>query len=154
VRPSAPAEPRVGLEGARVLLVDDDAAIGSLVGLTLETRGAAVQVVDSRAALETALASCQAGQAEFDLVLLDLSPVLDDLEGALDGIDRALPRARLVVMSGQLVTLAPAIEARLPVWVRKPFDLEQLLGVACDQLEGARAPVSGGDAPDTERTPG
>lgn len=169
VRPSAPAEPRAGLEGARVLLVDDDAAIGSLVGLTLEARGAVVQVVDSRAALEATLATCEAGQAEFELVLLDLSPVLDDLERALADLDRALPSARLVVMSGQLVTLAPHIEERLSVWVRKPFDLEQLLDVVCDQLEppsstdtappalpssASSAPLSDASAPDTERTPG
>lgn len=162
VRPSAPAEARAGLEGARVLLVDDDAAIGSLVGLTLEARGAEVKVVDSRAALEETLAASRAGEAAFDLVLLDLSPVLDDLERALDDLERALPNARLVVMSGQLVTLAPAIEARLPVWVRKPFDLEQLLSVASAQLDavgGAQssptsAPRSEPSAPDTERTPG
>ena len=62
-------------EGAAVLVVEDDATIGEVLGSTLPQHGfAATWVRDGASALAAA------GKGTFDLVLLDLG--LPDLDGA------------------------------------------------------------------------
>ena len=73
--------------GARVLVVEDDAAVRSLVELALEARGAEPKVVASRGEFDAVLA--QGG--ELDAALVDLSPLAADAAGAFQSFARASP---------------------------------------------------------------
>lgn len=108
-----------------VLVIEDDVAIGDLVGELLSDEGAiVVRAGDGRSGLGLA------NDSRPDLILLDHrlpdgtgASVLRSLKHA--DATRAIP---VVMMSGsaqQLTTLVPAPDAL----VAKPFDLEDLLTV-------------------------
>ena len=108
-----------------VLVIEDDIAIGDLVGELLSDEGAVVvRAGDARSGLGLA------NDSRPDLILLDHR--LPDGSGA--SVLRSLKQAAathaipVVMMSGsaqQLASLVPAPDAL----VAKPFDLDDLLGV-------------------------
>lgn len=121
-RPASAASAPVGLSGSRILLVEDDDAVIDLLDTALTARGAIIVSAKTDAALRDAV---DAGR--FDAVLLDISPIRGDLEGAFDAIRRSSPSARLVVISGsasQPPSLPLTTEAR---WVRKPFEIREIV---------------------------
>jgi CheY-like chemotaxis protein len=121
---AAPLErPRaVALEGARVLVVEDDLAVIELLDAALGARGAVVVSARSSSELYAAL-----GTGAFTAALVDLSPIAADHRGALRRLREANPRARIVVISGSAKDLAPILREANLTWVRKPFEIAEVL---------------------------
>lgn len=126
-----PSRSRPVMEGARILIVEDDDAVIELLELALEARGATVVSVKARADLPRVLAS-----GRFDAALLDMSPLLDDIDGAISELRRASPHARLVVMSGSVPPERISADA---VWVRKPFEVREIVDVLA--IDPSRSPA-------------
>src|SRR5690606_3392391 len=120
-----PVQVSATLGGARVLVVEDDPAISALVELSFSARGAEVIVVKDAGEF----ASVLNGRPVLDLVLLDLSPVDGALSDALDSLEFAAPDAPVVLMSGQPTGVPAEAEGRFAGWVRKPFDMEELVTI-------------------------
>lgn len=114
-----PVAERHAIDGARILVVEDDDAVIELLELALEARGASVVSVKVRDDLPRALAS-----GAFDAALLDMSPLLGDVDGAVEALRRASPGARLVVMSG---SVPQADIGAADVWIRKPFEVREIV---------------------------
>lgn len=128
VRSSAPQSSfppalRAALDGARILVIEDDPAVSGLVEMSLEARGAELIVVSGAAQLRTVLAR----KPVVDLVLMDLSPVLSELGEVLSELGGVCPDAPIVLMSGQPGSVPREFEGAFCSWVRKPFDLGQLV---------------------------
>lgn len=124
VRPSVRALAHDALAGVHVLLIEDDAAVASLVEMSCEARGASVVSVADADRLSEVIGT----DGTFDVVLMDLSPLEGCLLSALDEIALRAPRAQLVLMSGQPNGVPAGCEGRFATWMRKPFDMEQLIG--------------------------
>lgn len=118
---------RMSMEGARILVVEDDDAVIELLEMALEARGASVVSVRARGDLPRAL---QTGT--FDAVLLDMSPLLGDVDGAVQELRQASPAARLVVMSG---SVPHADIGAAAVWVRKPFEVREIVDALGDDVK-------------------
>ncbi len=119
-RTSAPPLRRGGLkEGARILVIEDDDAVVELLELALEARGASIVRVKARSELAGALST-----GPFDAVLIDLSPLHGDVEGAIADVRKSNPDARLVVMSGSVPS---ADVGGASIWVRKPFEIREIV---------------------------
>jgi CheY-like chemotaxis protein len=122
-----PAPSRDLLEGAEVLLLEDDAAVVELLELSLGARGARVTSVRTAAALDAELA-----RRAFDVLLVDLSPLGAVGAGQEQRLDETLLTARranpsidVVVISGS-ITVQPRADV---TWVRKPFEPRELVAV-------------------------
>jgi CheY-like chemotaxis protein len=129
-----PATVRPSIDGARILIVEDDDAVIELLELALEARGASVVSVKARTDLPRVLES-----GRFDAALLDMSPLLGDVDGAVSELRRTNPHARLVVMSGSVPLSSVGGAA---TWVRKPFEVREIV----DALGGAGAPKTRSDS--------
>lgn len=110
------------LSGARILVVEDDHAVVDLLDMALSARGADVTSVRRRSDLKGALAS-----GPFQAALFDLSPIQDDIVGAFHAVRGASPLARLIVMSGSSVALPPLPSSYQAAWVRKPFEIDEIV---------------------------
>jgi ActR/RegA family two-component response regulator len=110
------------LEGTRVLLVEDDEHVTLLLGTALGARGAVVTIARDRAELMRALS---AGQ--HDAALIDLSPIASDVRGAVTALRESSPRAALVFISGSSVGLPEALVGEGVLWVRKPFEVGEIV---------------------------
>ncbi len=134
--PSQPSPATARLEGARVLILEDDDAVVELLELSLQAKGAAVTAVRDAAGLDAELDATQSG---YDVLLVDLSPLTEQKGGVVtedEGLDRALEKARhlnpgigVVVISGS-VTVAPRDDI---VWVRKPFAPKEIVQAIAQQ---------------------
>lgn len=86
------------MNGARILLVDDDPLVRNAIGEVLERSGFCVDTHDSGFGLAQAIRECQP-----DLVLLDVTmPGLrgDSALRAVDSLAHNLPPSRVVLFSG------------------------------------------------------
>jgi len=120
------------LFGARILVVDDDDALRQMLATSLRLRGAQCGEAGS-------VAQATQSSERWDMALVDLT--LTDGSG-MDLADelRSSGRARhIVCMSGQ-TSLPPHASFRPDAWLRKPFEAEDVVGVAKRLL-----------APDSER---
>jgi CheY-like chemotaxis protein/two-component sensor histidine kinase len=117
-----PQGKRQAMGGQRILVLEDDEAIGFLVQTALESWGASVALVTS---LEDALvALAPSAPPKFDLALIDWSPLRLLSEGREDAMASLRQRATtLVLMSGDVA--APPFEHVL----RKPFAMDELLAI-------------------------
>ena len=120
--------------GARVLVVEDDAAVRSLVELALEARGAEPTVVASRREFEAVLQ--QSG--ELDAALVDLSPLAADAAGAFQALRVRHPGIPIILISGVASGVPEELASEVSAWVRKPFEMGEVLAVLASILE-ARA---------------
>jgi DNA-binding NtrC family response regulator len=100
-----------------MLMLEDDVAIKDLLELSLPARGAALQTVETLADLHQTLS-----EDAFDVLLMDLSPVGDQLDATLSELRAQHPQMRLIVTSGS-VTVALRDDVR---WLRKPFTPDEL----------------------------
>jgi CheY-like chemotaxis protein len=114
---------RDALSGRRILLIEDDLSISSLIELTFEAHGAEVLSLATADQVEEALR----GRPLFDIALLDLSPVRETLCATLTRMKELSPAAPVILMSGEPSGVPQEAEGRFASWVRKPFDLDQLL---------------------------
>jgi two-component system KDP operon response regulator KdpE len=106
---------------ARILCVDDEAAIRRLLRTVLERGGhAAIEAADAQAALD------EARRWKPDLVLLDLG--LPDRDG-LELVPQLAPAAAVVVLTARDATAdkVAALDLGAVDYVVKPFDSEELL---------------------------
>jgi CheY-like chemotaxis protein len=108
------------LEGTRVLVVEDDRDVTDLLEASLSARGAHVTIARSRAELTEALA------LPHDAALIDLSPIARDTKGAFDALRKAVPNARLVVMTGSADGLPDEVGEGVRL-VRKPFEVSEIV---------------------------
>lgn len=115
------------LTGQRILVVEDDAFMASLLRFLLERQGVKVFVLsDGRAAVDTLQ-----GDALFDAVLLDLRlPQVSGMEVLAKM--RALPawgRTPVLVLSAldAGAEVAAALDAGANDYMTKPFNPEELL---------------------------
>jgi CheY-like chemotaxis protein len=127
---------RPTVQGARVLVVEDDAAVRSLVELALEARGAEATVVASREEFDAVLAR----GGELDAALVDLSPLAADAPGAFGSLRRHHPGIPVILISGVASGVPDDLANEVSAWVRKPFEMGEVLAVLASILE-ARARV-------------
>lgn len=118
-RPSVPPS----LAGRRVLVVEDDAHVLALVEISLEARGA--QVLSAICPYDTV--ELLANGQTFDAAVIDLSPFNDDTSDALLRLRDAVAGPGIVLMSGHVGELPPVLEGKVARWVRKPFEMAELV---------------------------
>lgn len=135
VRPSYQAKSLV--HGARVLVVEDDAAVCSLVELALGARGAEVVVAGSQAEFKAALAK----EGPFDAALIDLSPLGADVSTAFDRLQDACPGIPVILISGVASGVPEEVIERVTAWVRKPFEMGEVIEVLGSHLAPSSAAV-------------
>ena len=106
----------------RILVVEDDDAVIDLLDTALTARGADVISVRRRSDLGAALAG-----GRFDAALLDISPIQDDVPGALATVRSASGALRVVLISGSAAHLPDVPTGWVSAWVRKPFEVAEIL---------------------------
>jgi CheY-like chemotaxis protein len=124
---------RAAVQGARVLVVEDDRAVCALLDAGLGARGVEVVSLHDGNGLAEKLSTL----GRFDAVLLDLSPIAHDLEGALAAVKHSLPHAGIVFISGSAVALEPELTRHFAQtrWVRKPFELGEIAAALAELLQ-------------------
>jgi CheY-like chemotaxis protein len=110
------------LKGARILVVEDDAAVRSLIDLALEARGATAVVVASAEDFDRVVS-----RAVFDAALIDLSPIADRVAASLEALRRASPDVVTVLISGAASGVPEGVEHHFDAWVRKPFEMGEII---------------------------
>jgi CheY-like chemotaxis protein len=140
--PQAPVSaPRPAtLAGTRVLVVEDDADVAALLQGALGARGALVMV--ARTVDELVELAVQ----RHDAALIDLSPIADDIRGAVDALRRGSPEVSLVFISGSVIGLPEGLDPKRTRWVRKPFEVGEIVAAITETREvdpdsGARHPA-------------
>lgn len=123
--------PMSALDGRRVLIVEDDAAVLVLLETALGGRGADVRCARDAVEIERATR-----ERVFDAALLDLSP-LGDAGAALVAALRAKnPDIRVVLISGH-ASPPDELLGLCETWVRKPFDLSEITAALAPPRESA-----------------
>lgn len=118
----------------RVLIVEDDDDLRSLIGSALADAGyAAIETADGGAAL----AACE--ERDPDVVLLDLSLPRVGGQAFADAYRRGMGRAKIIVMTGADRGGEESARMHAAVFLSKPFDLEQLLDAVRRVLHPATA---------------
>jgi CheY-like chemotaxis protein len=113
---------RSSLDGTRILLVEDDEAVIDLLDTALTARGADVVSIRNSSELAPALAA-----GPFDVALFDISPIRDDIEGALSSVREANGGLRVVLISGSSLRLPTLPAEWVAAWVRKPFEVGEII---------------------------
>ena len=122
--PATVRKPSTVLAGRRILVIEDDEAVFDLLDTALCGRGATVIRVADRAELTRTLAA-----GPVDVALFDISPIREDVLGALSAVRSACPAARLVIISGDPIEI-PGLTPDLGVAsVRKPFEISEIVAV-------------------------
>jgi CheY-like chemotaxis protein len=141
-QPSAPVSRNrtMPLAGTRVLLVEDDDAVVDLLDTALTARGADVVSIRHQRELEGALAT-----GPFDAALFDISPIQDDVQGAVamvrgargawrergergeSDVRVASDALRIVLISGSAEQMPEMPSEWVAAWVRKPFEVAEIL---------------------------
>ena len=120
-RSSAPV---ASLEGVRILLLEDDDAVIGLLSTALSLRGATIE-----AARTTSEFNAATETQNYDAALLDLSPIAQDVGGALKRMQTRCPAAKVVLISGSAAEVPSAAQGLMSAWVRKPFEVGEILAV-------------------------
>lgn len=110
------------LAGRRLLVVEDDAAVLILLETALTARGAEVVCARSPGELTEAVAD-----GGFHAALVDLSPIEGDTAKLLSAMQATSPGLRVVVISGSAAPPPAEIVAAATAWVRKPFELSEIV---------------------------
>ena len=109
------------LDGLRVAVLEDDAAVMALIELGLGKRGVELYPLSNRGELE---AFARTG-TPIDAALIDLSPIADDPDGAIGALRRVSPKASVFLISGTAVTAGA--HQNIAGWIRKPFELGEIV---------------------------
>lgn len=125
---------RPTITGARVLVVEDDDAVRSLVELALEARGAEPCVAATRREFDAVLQR----RGELDAALVDLSPLASDAAAAFKALRDRHPGIPIILISGVASGVPDELAGEVSAWVRKPFEMGEVLAVLGSILE-ARA---------------
>jgi CheY-like chemotaxis protein len=121
------------LAGTRVLVLEDDVDVAALLESALGARGAHVAVARTLDELRSHAVE------RHDAALIDLSPIARDVRGAVEAIRRGSPDAALVFISGSAVGLPEGLDTRRVRWVRKPFEVGEIVAAITDTRAGRRA---------------
>jgi len=129
---------------SRILIVDDEPAIGWSLRELLADQGHSVAVA---ASVEEALETCAAFAA--DAVLLDVRLPGRDGITALPDFHARLPAAAIVVMTafGDLDTAVRAVKAGAFDYLVKPFDLDRVAEVVRRALAARPEPAAAAEPP-------
>lgn len=119
---TAPLRSR-SLYGARVLVVEDDSAVRSLLELALEARGVQVLSAGGLEELERVVGR----GAILDAALVDLSPIVDDPERALSLLRRGDDGMPIILISGAPDGMPGSLTRAFAAWVRKPFEMGEVI---------------------------
>jgi CheY-like chemotaxis protein len=131
--PSVPSVPV--LLGTRVLVVEDDENVTLLLETALSARGAVVTVARDASELQRAFLA-----GPHDAVLIDLSPIASDVQGAIDALRERSPEAAIVFISGSAAGLPEPLNDDSISWVRKPFEVGELVTAVLAARKKARSP--------------
>jgi len=124
----------VTAEPPRVLVVEDDEDLRSLIRSTLADAGyVAVEAADGAAAL----AAC--AERDPDVILLDLALPLLGGQAFADAYRRGLGRAKIIVTSGATRGGEESARMRAAVFLSKPYGLDELVGAVERVLRSAPA---------------
>jgi DNA-binding response OmpR family regulator len=126
---------------ARILVIDDDRAVGMAIRVALEHEGFAVEVVnDGQAGIERIKVE------DFDLLMVDIfMPGMDGLE-TIRLVREYRPQIPILVMSGMTFRSGPgpapdyltmATKLGAVRSLKKPFRPRELLAVIAECLEGS-----------------
>jgi len=118
-------------------VVEDDAAVCSLVELALGARGADVVIAGSQSEFNAALASA----GPFDAALIDLSPLGGEVSVAFDRLQEACPGIPVILISGVASGVPEEVIDRVTAWVRKPFEMGEVIEVLGAHLAPSSASV-------------
>jgi DNA-binding response OmpR family regulator len=122
---SCPRVPsNLALDGSRILVVEDDSAVSDLLDTALSARGAEVLSIRHRSQLHAALST-----GTFDAALFDISPIADDILGALRDARATSEDLRVVLISGSSGMLPELPTGWVTAWVRKPFEVTEVVAV-------------------------
>lgn len=133
----------------KALLVEDDAAIATVITAALEEEAFTVVRCDSISMRDQLLA-----EQQFDVMLTDV--VLTDGDGiaTLPAVSAACPALPVIILSAQntLDTAVRATDTGAFEYFPKPFDLDELVRAACQAADGRGAtdladPAAGGGLP-------
>jgi CheY-like chemotaxis protein len=114
----------VGLQGTRVVVVEDDPNVLSLVEFALDAHG--IQVL-SAATPDDVLDLLANGQT-FDAALVDLSP-FENREEVFVRLGASVRGSSIILISGMLRDVPQALEGRVAAWIRKPFEMGEVVDV-------------------------
>jgi PAS domain S-box-containing protein len=125
--------PHATKKSLRVLVVDDEEVVRTLIGRILEAAG---HHVTPAASAESAILTAKSSAAQFDLILTDVVLGAADGLAVLDTLRGAHPQAAVVVMSGYSPTpeRVAALSRQGAEFLPKPFGALQLMAA----LERAR----------------
>lgn len=114
-----------------VLIVEDDTALASMMGMVLEAEGfASTQVANGREALSTI------DRLHPDLILLDMRmPVMDGWEFAARYIRAHDHETPIVVITAAENAEQRAKEVEAADWLAKPFDLTDLVALVTRYMQ-------------------
>jgi DNA-binding response OmpR family regulator len=104
-----------------VLIVEDDADVATLLEGALGSRGARVTIA------RTASELVQRAMDTHDAALVDLSPIAQDVRGAVDVLRKGSPDVALVFISGSAAGLPDGLEMDRVRWIRKPFEVSEVV---------------------------
>jgi len=117
------------LSGKRILVVEDDADVAALLESGLGARGADVVVARTAAEL------IRHASERHDAALVDLSPIAKDVRGAIEALRRGSPEVTLVLISGSAVGLPEGLEDERIRWVRKPFEVSEIVATLSETTQ-------------------
>jgi len=120
--PRSNARPNLAMNGRRILVVEDDDAVFELLDTTLDARGAILVRARTRTELDAVLTT-----NHFDAVLCDLSPIRDDVIGALALIRETNRNSRIIIISGSANPVEGLPAAQSISYVRKPFEIAEIV---------------------------
>lgn len=140
----------MSLQGARILLVEDDSAIATVIRVALEGEGLLLDAVDTLAARDRALSAGHYDAIVTDVMLPDGNGLVG-LRQLTDASERLPP---VIVLSAQntLDTAVRASEEGAFDYLPKPFDLDELIDAlkAALRRSGASDDAIGGGSVDQE----
>jgi CheY-like chemotaxis protein len=117
----------VGLEGMRLLVVEDDTAVSMLLETALGARGATVDTAFDQVGMDALLAG-----RIYDAALVDLSPLEPDVVAALSRIRSTQSQPKLVLITGSATCPDQAVLEQASAWVRKPFEIGDIVAALLD----------------------
>ncbi|MEM9044486.1 MAG: nitrogen regulation protein NR(I) [Pseudomonadota bacterium] len=133
------------IEGATILLADDDKAIRTVLTRALNRIGCRVRATGSVSGLWSMV-----DQGEGDLVVSDVHMPDGDALDVLPAIRRKRPDLPVIVMSAQntVMTAIRAAEVGAYEYLPKPFDLKELLSVVEKAFADRKRPAAGSEPHD------
>ncbi len=119
------------IEQRRIVVLEDDPTVAELLQLSLGAKGAHVCIVSSL----DELCVLPREQRHADAALVDLSPLSGDIVGGLELTQAMVGEAPVVLITGRANPLPPGAEHFVAAWVRKPFDMDELVAVLGDVIQ-------------------